>query len=147
MNYNTSCIFRGFEQLFCWIGWRVIVVPSSAKNWWKGTKRVKVWLHWNQRQKLCGTFVQNKQWGYFKTKMSSVRAFSRYISHADSICARQVITIENLCHAFEWLWWLPIFFTPKLGLAHGFLKISLQVKIRYLRQPLVKFLQQLNDYN
>jgi len=42
MNYTTSCIFRGFEQLFCWVGWRVIVVQSSAKNWWKGTKRVKV---------------------------------------------------------------------------------------------------------
>jgi len=123
MNYNTSCIFRGFEQLFCWTSWRVIVVLSSAKNWWKGTKRVKVSFHWNQRQKLCGMFVQNKQWGYFETKMSSVGAFSRCIAHADSMCARQVITIENLCHAFEWFWWLPIFFTPKLGLAHGFFKI------------------------
>jgi len=42
--------------------------------------------------------------------MSSVSVFSRCIAHADSMCARQVITIE-------------LFFTPKLGLAHGFLKI------------------------
>jgi len=31
--------------------------------------------------------------------------------------------------------------------AHGFWNFSSQVKIRYLRQLLVKFSQQLNDYN
>jgi len=39
MNYNTSCILRGFEQLSCWIGWRVIVVQSSAKK--TGEKELK----------------------------------------------------------------------------------------------------------
>jgi len=43
---------------------------------------------------------QNKQWGYFKTKISSVRVFRWCIAHANSMCARQVITIQNLCHTW-----------------------------------------------
>ena len=40
------------------------------------------------------------------------------------------------------------FLYPKIGVSTWiFWKFSLQVKIRYLRQPLVKFLQQLNDCN
>jgi len=33
MNYKTSCIFRGFEQLSYPVGWRVIVVQSLEKKW------------------------------------------------------------------------------------------------------------------
>jgi len=38
-----------------------MVVQISAKSGARGTKRVKVWLHWNLRQKLCGClFKRNK---------------------------------------------------------------------------------------
>ena len=48
----------------------------------------------------------------------------------------------------EWFLWLPIFFTPKLGYAHGFLRnFSSLLKKGYSRQPFVKLLQQLNDYS
>jgi len=47
----------------------------------------------------------------------------------------------------EWFWWLPIFFTPKLGSTWIFGNFSSQVKIRYWRQPLFKLLQKLNDYS
>jgi len=43
---------------------------------------------------------QNKQWGYFKTKISSVRAFRWCIAHDNSMCACRVITIQNVCHAW-----------------------------------------------
>ena len=33
INYKTSHIFRGFQQLSYSIGWRVMVVQSSAKKW------------------------------------------------------------------------------------------------------------------
>jgi len=42
MNYKTSCIFGGFEQLSNSIGWRVMVVQSSAKKGVCGSERVKV---------------------------------------------------------------------------------------------------------
>jgi len=34
INYKTSHIFRGFEQLSFSIGWQVMVVQSSAKKWY-----------------------------------------------------------------------------------------------------------------
>jgi len=63
------------------------------------------------------------------------------------MCARRVITIQNLSHA-----WVILrtnhFLYPKIGVSTWiFWKFSLQVKVRYLRQPPVKFLQQLNDYS
>ena len=127
-----------------------MVVQSSAESGASGTKRVEVWLHWNLRQKLCRMFIlkrQNKQWGYFKTKISSVRAFRCCVAHANSMCARRDITIQNLCHTWVILM-TTHFFYPNIGVsALIFWKFSSQVKIRYLRQPPVKFLQQLKDYS
>ena len=69
------------------------------------------------------------------------------IAHANNIYARQVITINNLCHAWVILR-LTRFLYTKIGVsAWIFWKFSLQVKIRYLRQPLVKCLQQLYEYS
>jgi len=79
---------------------------------------LKVLLHGKLRQKLCGT-----------------------------MCARRVITIQNVCHAWVILMTTHILY-PKTGLsAWIFWKCSAQVKTRYLRQPLVQFLPQLNDYS
>jgi len=38
--------------------------------------------------------------GYFETEISSMRAFGWCIAHANSMCARRVITIQNLCNAW-----------------------------------------------
>ena len=107
-------------------------------------------MHWNLRQKLCGMFIQkkqNKQWGYFKTKISSVRAFRWCIAGANSMCAHQDITIQYLCHAWVILM-TTHFLYPKIGVSTWIVwKFFSQVKIRYLRQSPVKFLQQLNDYS
>jgi len=88
-------------------------------------------------------FIQKKQ----KSKISSVSAFRWCIAHANCMCARWDITIQNLCHA-----WMILMTThylyPKIGVsAWIFWKFSSQVKIRYFRQPPVKFLQQLTDYS
>ena len=107
-------------------------------------------MHWNLRQKLCGMFIQkkqNKQWGYFKTKIYSVRAFRWCIAGANSMCARRDITIQNLCHAWVILM-TTHFLYPKIGVSTWIVwKFSSQVKIGYLRQSPVKLFQQLNDYS
>jgi len=73
-------------------------------------------------------------------------SFQMKYCHANSMCARRAITIQNLCHT----WVILIsthFLYPKIGVsAWIFWKFSSQVKMRYLRQPHVNFLQQLNDY-
>jgi len=90
---------------------------------------------------------QNKQRGYVKTKISSVRAFRWCIAHANNMYACRVITVQNLCHTWVILMTAHFLF-PKIGVsAQIFWKFSLQVKIRYLRQTPVKFLQQINDYS
>jgi len=48
---------------------------------------------------LSSKFMVQKL-GYFKTKISSVRAFRWFIAYANSMCARQVITVQNLCCAW-----------------------------------------------
>jgi len=72
-----------------------------------------------------------------------MRAFRWCIAHANGKYARQVISIQNLCHA--WVISMTIHFLyPKIGVsAWSFWNFFLQVKIRYLRQPLFKFSQQL----
>jgi len=63
------------------------------------------------------------------------------------VCAHQVTTIQNVCYARVILM-TTHFLYPKIEVnAWIFYNFSSQVKIRYLRQPLVKFLQQLNDYS
>jgi len=62
------------------------------------------------------------------------------------MCARRDITIQSLSHAWVILM-TTHFLYPKIRVSTWiFWKFSSQVKIRYLRQPPVKFLQQLNDY-
>ena len=94
-------------------------------------------------------FIQNKknkQQGYFKTKISSVRAFGWCIAHANSMCADKDITIQNLCHTWVILM-ITHFLYPKIRVsAWIFWKFFSQVKIRYLRQPPLKFLQNINEY-
>jgi len=54
MNYKTFFIFRGFEQLSNSIGWQVMIVQSSAKNWytWDYKKVVHMRL---QKSGACET--------------------------------------------------------------------------------------------
>ena len=76
-----------------------------------------------------------------------MRAVRWCIAHTNSMCARRVITIQNLRHTWVILM-TTHFLCSKIGASTCiFWNISLQVKLRDLRQPLVKFLQQLNDYS
>ena len=63
------------------------------KLWPKNGKKIR-----EIPRKPFGDNLLNKQWGYFETTISSMRAF-RYIAHADSMSGHQVITIQNLCLA------------------------------------------------
>jgi len=47
-------------------------------------------------------FKRNKI-GHFETKISSMTAFRYVFAHANDMCARQVISILNLCHTY-WFW-------------------------------------------
>jgi len=87
------------------------------------------------------------QWGYFKTKISSVTTFRWCIAHANSMCARGFITVQNLCPA--WVTFMTTHFLyPKIKVSAWIFKdFSLLLKKGYLRQSFVKFLQQLNDYS
>jgi len=80
--------------------WLCKVQQKSGAQGLKGLKR-------NYIEILGKTFMgrliqkkQNKQWGYFKTKISSLRAFKWCIAYANSMCAHRVIAIQNLCHAW-----------------------------------------------
>jgi len=65
--------------------------------------------------------------------------------HANSMCAHRVIPIQNLCHAWVILT-TTHFLYPKIAVsAWTFLTFSSLSKKGYLRQPFVKFLQQLSE--
>ena len=74
-------------------------------------------------------------------------SFRWYIAHANSMCAHKVITVQNLCRAWVILM-TTNFLHPKIQVsAWIFTNFSLLLKKGYLRQPFVKFAQQLNDYS
>ena len=142
MNYKTSCIYGGFEQVSSIISWWVTVVQISARKVvHAGLKGIRC----NCIEILCKNL-----WHLFKTnkvsnedilrlKSPSTRAFRWCIAHANSMCAHWVITIQNLCHT-----WVILktthFLYPKIRVnAWMFCNFSSQVEIRYLRQPLQVF--------
>ena len=76
-----------------------------------------------------------------------MRAFRWCSAHANSMCACWVITIQNFSHTWVILMTIHFLYLKIGANAWIFWKFSLKVKLRYLRQPLVKFLQQLNEYS
>jgi len=48
LNYKTSRVFRGFEKLYCGIGWRVVATRKSikgAKDWYYSLDSNKILSH------------------------------------------------------------------------------------------------------
>jgi len=64
------------------------------------------------------------------------------VSHMPIACVLFKILPFKIYVTHKWFCWLPIFFTLNWGSAWIFWKFSSQVKIKSLRQPPVKFLQQ-----
>jgi len=99
---------------------------------------------------------------------SPQREFFRSIPHANSMCAHQVITIQKLCYTWVILM-TTHFLYPKIRVSALIIRVSVlitrvsaliirvnalifwnfssQAKTRYLKQPFVKFLQQLMNYS